>query len=73
MRENMKLYVWDDVLCDWTSGIMFAIASSLSEAKKIIIEESGETLGRTLREDLKQKPKVYPLTKPVARVVWGGS
>lgn len=30
----MKLYVWDDALTDYTSGIMFAVAESLDEAKQ---------------------------------------
>lgn len=28
----LNLYVWEDVLCDWTCGIVFAVAPSLQAA-----------------------------------------
>ena len=35
-----KMYVWKDVLCDYTSGIACVYASSLKEAIKIIIKKA---------------------------------
>lgn len=32
----MKLYVWEGVLTDYTDGIMFALASSVEEAREQI-------------------------------------
>ena len=65
--NRMKLYVWDDVLCDYTCGIMFAVAPSLEEAMDLI--RSSDVY---IEPDLGKKPTVYDLTEPVCRVVWGG-
>jgi len=62
----MKLYVWDDVLTDYTSGIMFAVAQSLEEARAMLRDEC------SFADDIDIEPKVYDLTEPVCRVVWGG-
>ena len=35
----MKLYIWRNVLCDWTCGIMFAMANSIEEARVLIIND----------------------------------
>ena len=40
-RKKLKLYVWDGVLTDWTSGIAFALATSPEEAKQMLIEQGG--------------------------------
>lgn len=39
MKENLKLYVWDGVLEDYTAGIAFAVAASPKEAVKLLIEK----------------------------------
>ncbi len=36
--EKLKLYIWQDVLCDYTPGIAFAMASSEDEARQQIRE-----------------------------------
>lgn len=35
----MKLYVWEGVLADYTSGIAFALANSVEEAKSAILHK----------------------------------
>lgn len=51
----MKLYVWDDVFCDWTCGMAFAVASSKEEAIKIIANGQAP-----YREELQAiEPSVY--------------
>ncbi len=37
--ETKFLYVWEDVFCDYTCGIAFAIASSPDEARKLIADK----------------------------------
>jgi hypothetical protein len=39
MDANLKLYVWDHVLSDYTDGIMFSLATSVEEAKDLILSE----------------------------------
>lgn len=38
MKKDYNLYVWEDALSDWTEGIIFAYATSVEEARKIIKE-----------------------------------
>lgn len=37
--NNLKLYVWEDVLTDYTSGIAFALAESIEQAREVIREK----------------------------------
>ena len=74
----MKLYVWDNVLTDYTDGIMFAVAESLEQAREALLEQdrrqfncNGRNSSSVLR-DLEREPKVYDLTEPVCRLVHGG-
>ena len=34
-----KLYLWTDVLADYTPGVMFALADSADEARELIVAE----------------------------------
>lgn len=63
----MKLFVWEDVLIDYTGGVMFALADSVEEARAAILKENDFS---TVREDLQQEPKVYETV--VGFAVWGG-
>ena len=65
----MKLYVWQDVLYDYTPGIMFAIASSAEEARSLLLKECDYIP----KEDLAKAPEELPLNTPCAYYVWGGS
>jgi hypothetical protein len=38
----VKLYVWENVLMDYTSGIMFALANSIDEARMLIAKKYHE-------------------------------
>ena len=50
MRTNLKLYVWEDVLHDYTAGIAFAYAESIEEARKLVWESLGYKSDDILRE-----------------------
>lgn len=72
----MRLFIWDDVLEDYTAGIMFAVAEDVDAARVAVRAEwvrshKYEVLPYVER-DLAQEPKVYDLTEPVARAVSGG-
>lgn len=66
MSNNLKLYVWKDVLIDITSGIMFALANNVEEAREMLINCKDQIP----IEDLKKEPVVYE--KPFALTFWGG-
>ncbi len=65
---KMKLYVWDDVLRDWTSGIMFAVAPDVKSAREQILKADPNVPS----EDLAKRPSVFQLTSPRAFTCWGG-
>lgn len=67
MNEELKLYIWEDVLSDYTSGVMFALASSVEEAREILLAKCGYLP----ESDLNKTPKVYENEK-MALVLWGG-
>lgn len=66
----LKLYVWEDVLYDWTSGLAVALTHSAEEAKALLIANG-------IDEDHWQgtkldgvEPDVYE--SPAAAWVYGG-
>lgn len=65
MDAGLKLFVWDEVFCDYTCGIAFALAHDAEEARQMIFDIRPWGHG-----DLAVAPKVYEA--PVARAVSGG-
>ena len=52
---TLKLYVWEDVLCDYTSGIAFALA----ENKKMALALLARRLSDVSMEEIRaKKPKI---------------
>jgi len=39
MKEQLKLYVWENVLTDHTSGMICILAYDLEQAKKLLLEK----------------------------------
>ena len=70
--KKLKLFIWEGVLEDYTSGIMFAIAENVEEARELIMSKSLETDGSTsitLISDLKSEPKV--IESKEGFYIWG--
>ena len=65
----MKLYLWRNVLYDYTPGMAFAIASSVEEARGLLAAEPGAYWGSG---DLQKEPEVHELTEPFCAYVHGG-
>jgi len=65
--NDMKLYVWQDVLYEYEAGIMFALASSVEEARELLANKCP----RIPAADLAKEPLV--VTEPAAFRLWGGS
>ena len=68
----MKLYVWRDVLRDYTPGIAFAIAGSPDEARGLIIRTVTDDVGYCNGSDFAADPEVHDLSEPFAGFVHGG-
>ncbi len=66
--KKLKLFVWDGALGDWSGGIMFALAPDVETARKMLLDELGDT--DAVVADLKIEPEIF--TKPVAFGVYGG-
>jgi hypothetical protein len=50
--KKLKLYVWEDVLRDYSTGIAFAYAENSVEARKLVLEKLGYN-----HEDLCAEPR----------------
>ena len=81
----LKMFVWLNVLEDYTSGMIAVLAEDVDQARKIAMEKIcsktsfpgvlGELseFGRTkVRKDLSKEPTEVHL-EPAAAFVWGGS
>ena len=65
--KRLRLFVWEDVLCDYTPGMMVALAHSADEARTLLVARTWYIP----KEDLDKEPDVYD--DPVAFDCWGGS
>lgn len=66
---NLKLYVWEGVLTDWSSGMAFALAESEEEAWKMVERDLESYEVTDLRENC---PHPTEYTTPMAKCIWGG-
>ena len=70
----MKLYVWESVLCDYTCGVVFALANSVEEAREQVFKEYVDPEDpwehRSLENAMRDEPKVY--SAPMCFRLWGG-
>lgn len=66
MKAKLKLYVWEGVLEDYTSGVMFALAESTEHARKLLLEKCFYIPDR----DLRIEPRC--VTEAEGFAVWGG-
>lgn len=67
----MKLYVWHGILCDYTCGVAFALASSVEEARALIIASAPEQWRKDrLAKEIAEEPAVYDA--PMGDYVEGG-
>lgn len=69
--NTLKLFIWDDVLSDYTSGIIVALAHDLFEARRVVLASLTEDWERPrVERAIADEPAVFEV--PVARVVYGG-
>jgi hypothetical protein len=67
MEKNLKLFVWQNVLTDYTDGVMFALAPDVESAKAAILKNQDFS---SVRADLERPYEVHEST--VGFAVWGG-
>lgn len=62
--NNLKLFVWQGVLCDYTSGIAFALAKNVEEAREaILVEYRKELNDLEFAKELEAEPIVAEVTQ----------
>lgn len=64
--KNLKLFLWEGVLTDYTSGMMGALAPDVETARKLLLEQCSFIP----KSDLEQEPQV--ITEMSAFHCWGG-
>lgn len=63
---GLKLWVWEEVLTDYSDGAMWALASSAEEAREVVLK----AYPHVRQGDLAKEPKAYD--EPVGFAIWGG-
>ena len=71
-KKPLHLYVWEGVLTDYTSGVIFALAESEEKAREQVRKKyvSNGDSGSRIERDMAATP--LKLTRPDAFAVWGG-
>jgi hypothetical protein len=65
----VRLYVWEDVLTDWSSGMIVALAPDLDTA--IALVRDNPAMGSYYAADMgKVQPTVIDLTSDIQPRVW---
>ncbi len=64
--EKLKLFVWEGVLTDWSSGMVCVLAKDLEQAIQLI-KEKDSTAASSMDMSV-----VRVIEKPEALVIWGG-
>jgi len=64
--DNLKLFLWEDVLCDYTCGVIFALAETLDEAKELVNKESDYNVDWAM----KKEPRI--IENKFGFSLWGG-
>lgn len=73
-EQSYRLYVWHDVLEDYTAGVIFAIARSIEEARQTVITnalQDSDYAVKRLEEEMTTEPEIYD--GPVGFFLYGGS
>lgn len=80
----MKLYIWNDVLCDYTCGVLFALAENVDEARELIfnkyIKDHGykddgnviENMRTHFECNTKEPDEIIDVNNKYAFWLWGG-
>ena len=67
MDNDLKLYVWEGVLCDYTCGVIFALAHDVREARQLVLAGGGNSV---YTSDMVAEPQVFD--SPIGFSVLGG-
>lgn len=72
--KELKLFVWEEVLCNYTAGMMVALAPDVETARELLRAQQAKEYyydEQRVEKDLQKAPLVC--TTPVAFYIWGGN
>jgi len=69
--KNLKLFVWENVLCDWQCGHIAVLALSVEHARKVVRDTLEAYQLSSLLEVFTEEPTIY--TDSVAILCWGSA
>lgn len=67
---SLKLYIWKDVLRDYTSGVIFAMAYTLAQARKVVVEDAEDWAKESVVSAMSNEPEVHE--SPYGFYLYGG-
>jgi hypothetical protein len=67
-NKKLKLFVWHNVLTDWTPGIIFALAENIEQARKMIERDKEDWM--YTGEIYEKSPEI--ITEPKGFMLYGG-
>ena len=70
INNKLKLYVWEDVLSNFTDGMVCILATSLDDAKTVFLTKYPDA--QCVLDDFFRKPHQI-ITKPDAFFIHGGA
>ncbi len=69
--NDLHLFVWHKTLCDYTCGVVVALAHDVDEARRLVLAGADDYMQNYLASALEDKPTIYDA--PVGFYVTGGS
>lgn len=69
--DELKLFLWRDVLKDYTSGVIFALAHNIEEARQCALQSANQFVKDSVEEAIRAEPEV--ITASFGFVLSGGA
>ena len=69
--KKLKLFVWENVLCDYVCGHIAVLALNVEQAREVVRTTVDECDHHSMMEVFTKEPTIY--TDPVAIPCWGGA
>lgn len=71
-RRILKMFVWEDIMTDYTPGLACALAYDVDEARKVLVKKANKKQNgsASLEDGLKNEPQI--IEAPEGFYVHGG-
>ena len=70
MAKAKKLFIWRGVPCDYTCGVVCAMASTPDEARKLVLKNAPDWARKPLAAAMLDEPEVH--NEPFGFYIYGG-